>query len=308
MRRWLVSALLVFAFIPTIRAADAPPHERAKDVIYGRKHGVALTMDVFTPKENANGGAIVAVVSGGWISNHDAIDSILRFGFGPEFLKRGYTVFAVVHGSQPKYTIPEAIDDLHRAVRYIRYNAKQLHIDPDRIGITGASAGCHLSLMMGVGGKDGDPGAKDPVNRVSSKVQAVAGFFPPTDFFNYGLAGKSAENIVKSGPFAPAFDFRQRDQATNNWLPVGDEKRREILKEISPIYHVTKQTPPTLLVHGDKDVLVPIQQSQIMIEKLRENGVPCELIVHEGGGHGWSGVDKEVVKIADWFDKYMPKK
>src|SRR5436190_23738585 len=116
--------------------------------------------------------------------------------------------------------------------------------------------------MIGVGGKDGDPKAKDPVDRESSKVQAVAGFFPPTDLFNYGAKGRNAEALIKTGRFAPAFDFRERT-GTNNWLPVSDEKRKEILKEISPIYHVTPATPPTLLLHGNLDFLVPLQQSQI---------------------------------------------
>jgi len=308
MRRWLL-ALLIFVPLAAIsRADDLPAHERQRDVIYGRKHGVALTMDVFMPKENRNGGAVIAVVSGGWISNHESIDGAVKMGFGAEFLRRGYTVFAVVHGSQPKYTIPEAIEDMHRSVRYIRYHAKDYQIDPERIGITGGSAGCHLSLMLGVGGKDGDPKAKDLADQVSSKVQAVGGFFPPTDFFNYGTTGKSAENIIRAGPFAPAFDFRERDKKTNNWLPVADERRKELLKQISPIYSVTPQTAPTLLIHGDKDLLVPIQQSEIMIEKLKENKVPCELIVHKGGSHGWLGIDKDVAKIADWFDKNMPKK
>lgn len=305
MLRWLFALLVALCALPAY-AQDTPEHTRTRDVIYCRKLGVCLTMDVFTPKENRNGAAVVVVISGGWVSRHEYIEDGKKFG--AELLRRGYTVFAVVHGSQPKFTILEAIEDMHKAIRYVRYNAKNYGIDPDRIGITGASAGCHLSLMMAVAGADGDPNAKDPVDRESSKVRAVAGFFPPTDFFNYGAEGKSAEALIKVGPFAPAFDFRERDRVTNNWIPVSEEKRKEILKQISPIYHVTPQTPPTLLIHGDLDFLVPIQQSKIMIEKLKENKVPCELIVHKNGSHGWNGIDKDVVKIADWFDKYLPKK
>jgi acetyl esterase/lipase len=307
MIRWLILATIALIAAPGLRADDAPRFDRTQDVIYGRKVGVALTLDVFTPKENANGAAIVVVISGGWKSDHDIIDVMAKAGFGTEFFKRGYAVFAVVHGCQPKFTIPEAVSDMHRAVRFIRHNAKNYRIDPDRIGITGASAGCHLSLMMGVGGKDGNASAKDPVEQASSKVQAVAGFFPPTDFFNWGGEGKSAEGLIKAGPFAPAFDFRDRNGA-NNWVSVPDEKRKDILKEISPIYHVTDKTPPTLLFHGDLDLLVPIHQSKIMIEKLKENKVPCELVIHKGGRHGWAGIDKDLVTIADWFDKYLPKK
>src|SRR5262245_26424252 len=93
-------------------ADDKPAIDHQVDVIYGRKFGTALTMDVFTPKANPNGAAVVWVVSGGWFSAHEAINP----AFVGELLKRGYTVFAVVHGSQPKYTIPEIVQDMHRAM------------------------------------------------------------------------------------------------------------------------------------------------------------------------------------------------
>lgn len=116
---------------------------RQEDVVYRRKYGTTLTLDVLTPKQNANGAAIVWVVSGGWFSAHEAIAPTPA----EELLKRGYTVFAVVQGSQPRCTLPEIVADMNRAVRYIRYHAADFHIDPDRIGITGGSAGGHLSLM-----------------------------------------------------------------------------------------------------------------------------------------------------------------
>src|SRR5262249_46023270 len=141
MCRWFLFALTVTVCAPAVRAADLPEYDRASDVIYGRKYGTALTMDVITPKAKQNGAAVIVVVSGGWFSSHDNIDGAIKLGFGGEFLKRGYTVFAVVHGSQPKFNILEAIDDMHRAVRFIRHNAKNYRIDGDRIGISGGSAG-----------------------------------------------------------------------------------------------------------------------------------------------------------------------
>ena len=130
-------------------------------MVYGRKYGTALTMDVFTPKSHPNGAAIIWVISGGWFSGHENISP------APvnELLNRGYTVFAVVHGSQPKFTIPEILQDMNRSVRYIRYHAKDFQIDPDRIGITGGSAGGHLSLMQGTAGDTGNPKAADPVEQ-----------------------------------------------------------------------------------------------------------------------------------------------
>ena len=90
--------------------------------------------------------------------------------------------------------------------------------------------------------------------------------------------------------FRPPFDFWERDKETNKLVVIADEERRkEIGKQISPIYHVTKDSAPTLIIHGDADKLVPIQQAEVIIAKFKECGVPCELVVKKGGGHGWPG-------------------
>ncbi len=281
---------------------------RTEDVIYGRKFGTALTLDVFSPKQAegkpGNGAAVIFVVSGGWFSSHEAINQ----GFVNEFLNRGYTVFAVVHGSQPKFTILEIVDDMHRAVRFIRSRASHYQIDPDRIGISGASAGGHLSLMQGTAGSPGNREAIDLVERESSRVQAVACFFPPTDFLNYG---KSDENAMGRGVlknFRAPFDFHEFDKTINAFVPITDEKRLvDIGRNISPVNHVTSDDPPTLIIHGDADSLVPIQQAEIVIEKLKANKVPCELVVRKGQGHGWPEIGKDITILANWFDQYLAK-
>ncbi len=306
---WLLALCLLLGTIVPASAADGDaPSIHKEDVIYGRKFGMALTLDVFTPQQGANGAAVIFVVSGGWISAHESIGAPFFKEFIPELIRRGYTVFAVVHGSQPRYTIPEILEDMHRAVRYIRYNAKEYHIDPERLGITGGSAGGHLSLMQGVGGKDGDPKARDPINRVSSRVQAVACFFPPTDFLNYGQPGEIAlgSGILKG--FKAPFDFNEFDKKTNSFVVITDEtRRREIGRQISPVYHVSKSSAPTRIIHGDADKLVPIQQAQLIIEKLKADGVPAELVAKPGAGHGWTGMVKDMPTIGDWFDKYLKK-
>lgn len=288
-----------------VRADEPPAFDRKEDVIYGRKPGLALTMDVFTPKSGANGAAIVWVVSGGWFSAHEAIS------VGPiaEFLRRGYTVFAVVHGSQPKYTIPEVLQDMHRAVRYIRHHAQDYHIDPNRIGITGGSAGGHLSLMQGTAGNAGNSAAKDPVDRESSRVQAVACFFPPTDFLNYGKPGEIALGCGILKDFRAPFDFHEYDKDKKAFVPITDVgKILDIGRQISPITHVTRDDPPTLIIHGDKDFLVPIQQAQIIVDKLKAAGVEARLVVKEGKGHGWPELGKDLPTIADWFDAHLKEK
>jgi acetyl esterase/lipase len=304
MKRWLLSSLcLLVLAVPVVKAQDKPEFTRTEDVIYGRKFGLAMTYDVLTPK-NPNGAAVIFVVSGGWFSRKENINPAAVV----EFLKRGYTVFAVVHGSQPRFNIPEIIEDMDRSVRHIRMHAADYKIDPLRIGITGGSAGGHLSLMQGMAGDTGDPKAKEPVLRASSRVQCVACFFPPTDFLNWGKEGHVLNSKTVQEPFKAAFDFREIDPVTKLSVTITDEdKIKEICKKISPITHVTSDDPPTLIIHGDKDTLVPIQQAEIMVKKLKEVNVPAELIVKEGGGHGWADMGKDMVKFADWFDKYLVK-
>jgi acetyl esterase/lipase len=316
MKRMYLGLLLVW-FVAgysavVARAVEEKNYTRKEDVIYGRKFGTALTMDVFTPKKDANGAAVIWVVSGGWFSAHEGIVPDLPFVPVKILVQRGYTVFAVVHGSQPKFTIPEILQDMHRAVRFIRAHAKDYHIDADRIGITGGSAGGHLSLMQGTAGDKGNPKARDPVERASSRVQAVACFFPPTDFLNYGKEGENAlgRGILKD--FKAPFDFHEFNPKLGfggRFVPITDEKKiLEIGRQISPINHVTADDPPTLIIHGDKDKLVPIQQAEAIVAKFKKVGVTAKLVVKKGAGHVWLDIDKDMPTIADWFDKYLKKK
>jgi acetyl esterase/lipase len=303
MRRVMVPLVLAVLTAAAMRAQEAPDYKRTRDVIYGRKFGLALTMDVFTPAK-PNGAAVISVASGGWFSRPEMIQP----AFYVPFLKRGYTVFAVVHGSQPKFTVPEIVEDMHRAVRFIRFNAKEYGIDPERIGIMGASAGGHLSLMQGTAGGDGDPKAKDPIDHASSRVQAVCAFFPPTDFLNYGRAGNELIDRDFQPPFTAAVDYQEFDRSKARYFPVTDkDKLREITKKVSPIYHVTKTSAPTLLIHGDEDKLVPMQQSEVMLAKLKEAGVAANLVIKKGSGHGWATILLDFETCADWFDKHLAR-
>ncbi|MFM8221035.1 MAG: alpha/beta hydrolase fold domain-containing protein [Planctomycetaceae bacterium] len=282
--------------------SENPLYLRRSDVVYGRKDGLALTLDVFTPRANGNQRGLLFCVSGGWFSAHQSIND----QFFTEFLKRGYTVFAVVHGSQPKYTIPEIISDMHRAVRFVRHHAGMFGVDPNHLGIFGGSAGGHLSLMQATHGLPGQPEAADPVDRQSSSVQAAACFFPPTDFLNYGQPGENALGRGVLNNFRAPFDFRELDTKVNVFVPITDEDRvREIGRQISPVYHITPDDPPMLIVHGDADKLVPIQQAQRMVELCREAKVSCELVVKPNAAHGWPDLPKDLVLFADWFDRHL---
>ncbi len=291
MQRILSALLLVSSLIATL-AAEPLVVTRAEDVIYGRKFGTALTLDVFTP-EKPNGYGVIWVVSGGWYSAHEGIPA--RGGVPQHFLARGYTVFAVVHGSQPKFIIPEITQDMHRAVRFIRHHAAKYGVNPDKLGVTGGSAGGHLSLTLGTQGGPGDEKTKDPIDRVSSAVQAVACFFPPTDFLNYGAPGEDAVGVGVLKNFKTAFGAGA-DTA---------ESRQKMGKEVSPIYFIKSGQPPMLISHGDADKLVPIQQAESFLNKAKEAGVVTRLIVRPGQAHGWKDMNVDLEAFADWFDEHL---
>lgn len=266
---------------------------RTEDVIYGRKDGMALTMDVFQP-ENPNGIGVVLLVSGGWNSNHDKINTewIERI---KKLISYNETVFAVVHGSMPKYKIPDIQKDIERAVRFVRFNAAKWKIDPERLGIVGHSSGGHLSLLHAATAPDGDESAKDPVDRVSAKVRAVACFYPPTDFLFFGAKGVNALANPKFQKFLPAFVNNVND--TTGLM--------KIATEVSPIKYVTSSMPPTLIISGSGDQLVPFMQSQIFIDKLNELKIPCRLEVREGKDHGWKGIEEDYKFVVEWFEEYL---
>ena len=288
MKHFLIACLALIA--TAVHGEDTPEFKRSEDVIYGRKFGTALTLDVFQPMK-PNGAALVWVVSGGWYSSHDGINA----GFCAPFLKRGYTVFAVVHGSQPKFTISEIEPDIHRAVRFIRHNAAKFGVKPDQLGIYGGSAGGHLTLTLATQGGPGEAGAKDPVEAESSVVQCAACFFPPTDFLNYSKEGENAIGVGTLKEFKPAFGVKLDTP----------EEREKLGREISPIYFVHSNMPPILIIHGDADKLVPIFQSQRFVERCAAVSSPAKLIVREGKVHGWPGMDKDLEIFADWFDEHL---
>ncbi len=271
-------------------AATHSEFKRTEDVIYGRKFGTALKLDVFQPT-NTNGVGIVLMVSGGWFSAHEAIQP----SFFRSLLDRGYTVFAVVHGSQPRFTITEIKQDIQRAVRFIRHNAALYGVNPNRLGITGGSAGGHLSLSMATEGAKGDTGAKDAIDRESSEVQCVACFFPPTDFLNYSQPGEDAVGVGTLAKLKAAFGARADTAA----------ERQKLGRELSPIYFVHSNMAPILILHGDADKLVPIYQARMFAKRCEEVGSPVKLIERAGKDHGWPDMAKDMELFADWFDEHL---
>lgn len=297
---------LLLLFIAHFSFAQDSVSFTRQEIIYGRKDGLAMTMLVLQPlKSNQRG--VVSLMSGNWVSGFRNVDRSINYA--QVYLKRGYTVFLVAHGSQPRYNIEDAAGDVKRAVQFIRYNAKQYGISPDHIGITGSSSGGHLSLLIGLANMPGNPKAKDSVEQVSAKVQAVACFFPPTDFSNWGgmkINPVNQRGLLQLMGVLGAFQFTRYDSVRRVYAEITDSTRMmQIAKILSPAQFVSKDDPPVFVWHGDADRVVPLQQSQVLKEKMDAAGVPMVLKIKPKADHGWPNMQVEQEDFADWFDKYL---
>lgn len=280
-------------------------HYTRKETIYGRTYGTALTMDVFTPKKNSKGLGIVLFVSEGWYSEHEKIEYNIPI-YIDQFIKNGYTVFAVIHGSNPKFSLLENFEHAKRAVRFIRHNANEFGINPNKIGAIGDSAGGHLSLLVGSDKGTEDKTSKDPIEKESCKVQAIVAFYPPTDFFNWGKENKPMLGDHPKVSLKGAFTFYELDSTTNTLEKItNQDKVFAIVKSLSPIYQVNEATSPTLIVYGDEDSFIPIQQSKSLAIRLRQLKVTTATIVEKGGEHDEITIKNHLGEAISWFDKYL---
>lgn len=294
-------AVVLILLTPGFLTAQ-PKHE---ELVYGHKDGMALVMERVTPAK-PNGKAVLYMMSGGYFSSNNWLPQ--GISSSQEFLNHGYTVFLVFHGSKPRYNVLDITKDITRAVKFVRYNAKKFNIDPAHIGMFGNSSGGHLSLYIATADDAIDATSKDPVERVSSKIQAVCAFYPPTDFLNFGEAGASVvtnPKMVAERDVAASFDFRTWNDSLQNYKIPNESKQTEIVKKFSPVYLVTKDDAPAFLVHGTNDWVVPIQQSELLVERYKATGVPIELVIKKDAEHGWADENVDREKMAAWFDKYL---
>lgn len=287
---FLLGALLVS--VTSVDAQEETPYHREANVVYANAHGVGLVMDVYRPKEGANGHAIVDVLSGAWYSGPAQVRDHTRAQLFHVFCSRGYTVFMIRPGSRTKFVVEEMVQNLKTGIRYVKEHAEEYGIDPERLAITGASAGGHLTLLTLVTAMNADASAEGSIDPYGSDIKAAAVFFPVTDFLDWGGKTHVPEALISRD------GSQERSEA----------ETQEAATKISPYRRVKKALPPTLIIHGDADPAVPLEQSEKMIEALKKAGGTAELIVKEGGGHPWPTIHEEVSLFADWFDKYLLNK
>lgn len=280
----LLSLAVVFTIGLPVQAQDSSslPYGQKMDVVYGEVHGTGLLMDVFTPKGKSNGLAIIDVVSGAWHSDRGKLRDHALAQVYTIYCGRGYTVFALRPGSRTRYTALEMAAHVNTGIRYAKKHAAEYQIAPECLGLTGASAGGHLAALVAVNPEQG------------ANVKAAAVFFPPTDFLDWN--GKPADmNLLGDLLFLGGTKGHSSEEIEQRAL------------QISPARLVKSPPIPFLFIHGDADPLVPLQQSQKMIEALKAAGGSAELIVKKGGGHPWLTIAEEVKIMADWFDQHLPE-
>jgi predicted esterase len=285
--------LWLWLALPSVAQPDsARPYDQKIDVVYGEVHGTGLLMDVFIPKGTTNGLAIIDVVSGAYHSDRGKIREHAMAQMYTIFCSRGYVMFAVRPGSRSRYTGAEMEAHVKTAIRYIKLHAADYGIDPERLGISGASAGGHLATLAAVTPEAGQPDAKNSAQRFDTGVKAAAVFFPPTDFLDWDGKPVNLE-VLGDLLFLGGTKGHSEDEI------------RQRAEAISPARQVKGQPIPFLLIHGDADPLVPLQQSQKMVTALKEAGGSAELIIKKGGGHPWMTIPEEVKVMADWFDEHL---
>ena len=298
MQKLLILYLIVLmTCLSPLKLSAQPKLNAAKvdrNVVFGMYSGLALLMDVYYP-ENPNGYGIIHISGSGWTRPLSLDAGMLNHSGhvkdeGEMFVEAGYTLFSVNHRAVPRFIYPTAVEDVQRAVRFIRYHAEKYKINPDRIGAVGGSSGGHLVSMLGV--LDGNEVLADetPINRMNAKVQCVIARAACTSFVQ-----------GRTGLFLGV-----REKEIKNPLSV----EYKIAYEASPIFHVTADDPPFLLVHGDKDEVVPFVLSEDMYKKLQELNVPAKLITVEGGGHGAGIVNSPEVKkeMVKWMDQHLKER
>jgi acetyl esterase/lipase len=327
MMRTRCLALLIFSLWAASasgeNAFDAKDVGVRPDEVYGHRFGLALTFDVYTPG-NSNGAAVLFINSGGYASGlmrqcEKGEDSVWRFlpadAVGKwdlpqllmeqysfhKLLAAGFTVFDIRHGSTPRFTIDEMFEDCSRAVRYIKFHAKEYGIDAGRVGLWGGSAGGHLALLLGTHVVKGKTAYKDvtgafelnklsePELETSSGVRAVAVYYPA----GYDLVSDriAYPEVIKSLPA----------------LSVPDA----VLEELSLKKYLGPSNPPVLIIYGDQDMPFILGAIKNIATGLKKNNVGAETMVLPGVGHEFKGQDGSyedarpgqaaMDKLVEWF-------
>ena len=264
--------------------AQAPDAFSAhKDVAYDDAHA-AQKLDVYLAESDKPTPAMVYIHGGGWRAgskNHVP-------GWLMNAVREGWlSVVSVEYRFTDVAPHPAQVNDCMRAIQFVRHHAADWNIDPRRIGVTGGSAGGHLSLWVALHDDAADADSNDPVERHSSRVACAVSFAGPTDW------SLLSELEHKHPAYRQLLGYEPGTPA--------DEMDAKAKKDVSPISFVSQDDPPIMQVHGDKDSTVPLKHARNMHERLNSVGVKTELVIIEGANHGVAGAGPQVAKRAGTF-------
>jgi acetyl esterase/lipase len=257
------------------------------DIAYVPNGHARQKLDLYLPKPKKDTGPLPLIVwvhGGAWLAGSKENCPAVRF------LRQGYAVASINYRLSQHAIFPAQIEDCKTAIRFLRANAEQYNIDPNRIGVWGASAGGHLVALLGTAGdvKEFDKGSN---LQVSSRVQAVCDFFGPTD-------------LTKMSKFPSTMDHDAPDSPESKLIGGPVQENKEACKRANPITYVSKDDPPFLICHGDKDMLVPHNQSELLYDALKKAGVNVKFYTVKGGGHGFRDPEADRM-VQEFFDKYL---
>jgi len=262
---WMLIAACLSARTPT-----------QDSLVYGEADGEKLTMDYYAPAGAGPHPIAIIIHGGGFVAGTSKNGSE---AYCADFLApAGYAVFSINYRLAPKYPYPAMVHDVVRAIRFLRHHASEWNADANRIALIGGSAGGYLSNMAGLLNAPGDPSASDPADRESARVQAVVTLFGPSDFRGIPR-NEHLEALLGAA-------IREKGEAAT-------------LAEASPITHVTKNAPPFLFIHGDKDEAVPFSASTNLQRALQAAGVRADLIRIPNGPHA-TGSWYRLPGVPDW--------
>ena len=246
-----------------------------RDLIYGRVGERELPLDLYLPPDTSSPVPVVIWVhGGGWRGGSKG-----NGGRALNMTRRGFAVVDVEYRLSGEALFPAQIEDCKTAVRWVRANAKKYNLDPDRIGAWGSSAGGHLVAMMGLT-HDENVFETDDLSQYSSQVQAICNWFGPTDF-------------LRMNDFEGRIDHDAADSPESRLIGGPIQENKEKVAAANPITYVSKNDPPMLIMHGDKDLSVPYNQSELLYAAMQKAGLDVTLYKVVNAGHGFGNATQD---------------
>ena len=251
------------------QTSPTPTMDIQRNIEYAKPDGIPLHLDLYVPKGSAKPLPVVIWIHGGGWSAGNKDDH-----FFLPVTQAGFAFVSIDYRLSQQAIFPAQIYDCKAAVRWMRANAAKYHLNPNKIGVAGGSAGGHLGALLGT--TNGDPQLEGHVGTtgVSSDVQCVVDYFGPTDFTKIGKEATPEQNNNLNNPVVGLFGG-----------PVS--AKMDLAKLASPLLHVSGKACPFFIVHGDKDNIVPLTQSIELNDALKKAGVSSELVIVKGAGHGF---------------------